>query len=149
MNENLKGKLLFIINKIENNTLYVSQVLQDQQKNLTEYNSTDLAHSNTTLDHSNYDSAGAAKYIIVVIFVYGFAIVFFIASQVKSSKKFTDDADGVNAEKLLRTMETDIFTKEVLGYLLSNYIIIHLYFIRFLIIATCCFENYSYSKTFR
>lgn len=149
MNENLKGKLLFIINKIENNTLYVSQVLQDHQKNLTEYNSTDLAHSNTTLDHSNYDSAGAAKYIIVVIFVYAFAIVFFIASQVKSSKKFTDDADGVNAEKLLRTMETDIFTKEVLGYLLSNYIIIHLYFIRFLIIATCCFENYSYSKTFR
>jgi hypothetical protein len=126
MNENLRGKLLFMINKIENNTLYVSQVLQDQQKNLTNsnifgdhrsnhYNGSNLTHVNKSLDHLSYDSAGAAKYIIVVIFVYGFAIVFFIASQVKSSKKFIDDADGVNAEKLLRTMETDIFTKEVLG----------------------------------
>ena len=61
-----------------------------------------------------FDAAGAAKYIIVVVLVYGFGIIFFIASQVRSSDKVLDEVDSVNAEKILRSMETELFTKDVL-----------------------------------
>ena len=114
----------FLIDKIENNTIQLSQLFQ----NGTEHNfnsfiniehmapSVPLSTVNETLPANlPYDSSGAAKYIVVVVLVYGFAIIFFIGSQVRSTKKFSDDNEGLNAEKIMRTMETDIFTKEVLG----------------------------------
>jgi hypothetical protein len=51
---------------------------------------------------------------VVVVLVYGLGIIFFIASQVRSTDKQSDE-DGLNAEKILRSMETEIFTKEILG----------------------------------
>lgn len=121
--------ILFYINKIENNTIYITEVLQTTNKtikknseflsslaeNLGSSNSLDSKMANNgTLD---YDSAGAAKYIIVVVLLYGFGIIFFIGSQVRSTQKYSDDIEGVNAEKILRSMDTVIFTKEVMGLL--------------------------------
>ena len=115
----------FLIDKIENNTLHLSQILQNGSeqnlKNLINIEQISpilpINAVNSTLPISNlpYDSSGAAKYIVVVVLVYGFAIIFFIGSQVRSTKKFSDDNENLNAEKVMRTMETDIFTKEVLG----------------------------------
>ena len=104
----LERKFQFLINKIENNTYYISEVLQ----NSTNFSATNLSYNDKKED---YDPSGAAKYIVVVVLVYGFSIIFFIGSQVKSSKKVSDEVDEVNAEKILRSMETEIFTREVLG----------------------------------
>ena len=98
----IENKFQFLISKVENNTFYVSELLQNS--NQSQNNSTD-----------KYDSYGAANYIIVVVLVYGFSIIFFIASQVRSAKKVSDEVDEVNAEKILRSMQTEIFTREVLG----------------------------------
>ena len=65
--------------------------------------------------HYIFGSPGAAKYIVVVVLVYGFAIAFFIGSQIRSTKTFSADQQNDNAEKIMRQMETEIFTKEVLG----------------------------------
>lgn len=148
-------RFLFLINKIENNTIHITQILQNQSSSdasssitsnggggvnglvdngcnstsvVSSYfdaiaataspplglNSSAMSSSNASLANL-YDSSGAANYIVVVVLVYGFAIIFFIGSQVRSTKKFSDEVDGVNAEKILRSMETEIFTKEVLG----------------------------------
>lgn len=136
-------RFLFLINKIENNTIHITQILQNKSAEAIAVSNSfvengglacDTSSSNTNLIGINslntttnmstpsvndtfaamYDSSGAAKYIVVVVLVYGFAIIFFIGSQVRSTKKFSDEVDSVNAEKILRSMETDIFTKEVL-----------------------------------
>lgn len=128
--QEIEKKILFYINKIENNTMYITEILQTTNKtikknsefwsnlveNLGSSSSLDskMANNNGPLE---YDSAGAAKYIIVVVLLYGFGIIFFIGSQVRSSQKYSDDVEGVNAEKILKTMDTVIFTKEVLGQL--------------------------------
>ncbi len=65
-----------------------------------------------------YDNTGAAKYIIIVILMYGFAIVFFIGSQVKSKRN--DNVDSQNAEQILQQMESTIFEKEVTNKLLDK-----------------------------
>lgn len=89
----------FIINKIDNITIYL----------------TEIKDNNSTLnDVDSYDPYGAAKYIIIVVLFYGFVIIFFIASQVNSQKRNIDDIDGVNAEKILRKMQDEIFEREVL-----------------------------------
>ena len=67
-----------------------------------------------------YDSTGAAKYIVGFILIYGFAIVLFIGSQVKSSRSQDDNVDSQNAEQVLQQMESTIFTKEVLNKLLDK-----------------------------
>lgn len=130
-------KFLFFINKIENNTIHISEILQTPGNNSnfdftsSQFNNLDgsagclngnnnylLNGTADTINNSSssfYDGSGAAKYIVVVVMVYGLAIVFFIGSQVRSTKKISDEVDGVNAEKILRSMETEIFTKEVLG----------------------------------
>lgn len=132
----LGKRFLFYINKIENNTIHISEVLQNSNSSsggLDYSNLNSLSNcidspclsSNNYLSNSSaspgslYDSSGAAKYIVVVVLVYGFGIIFFIGSQVRSTKKISDEVDGVNAEKILRSMETDIFTKEVLGNILA------------------------------
>lgn len=120
MQENSKEKFYYI-KKIENNKIYISEVLQnktwkkipDLYLNITA-NSSNVNSFNNKLD---YDSIGAAKYTVVVILLYAFSIIFFIASQVRSTEKLSDDADGVNAVKVLRTMDTVIFTREVSGQL--------------------------------
>jgi hypothetical protein len=89
----------FIINKIDNLTIYL----------------TELKNTSSTLnDEDPYDPYGAAKYIIIVVLFYGFVITFFIASQVNSQKRATDDVDGVDAEKILGNMQNEIFEREVL-----------------------------------
>lgn len=133
-------RFLFLINKIENNTIHITQILNQNSSTTDSYSTTNgfenaglpclsgAASSSYFQDASinanmstndtfanTYDSSGAAKYIVVVVLVYGFAIIFFIGSQVRSTKKLGDEVDGVNAEKILRSMETEIFTKEVLG----------------------------------
>jgi hypothetical protein len=130
----LGRRFQFFINKIENNTLHISQIIQNNNSenidlsnlaSLTDASSPCFQTSNNYANFSSntngtsigYDSSGAAKYIVVVVLVYGFGIIFFIGSQVRSTKKFSDEVDGVNAEKILRSMETEIFTKEVLGIL--------------------------------
>lgn len=122
-------RFLFFINKIENNTIHISQLLQTNQTipegsftNNNNYERIPCLNQSLTNSVTNstifpYDSSGAAKYIVVVVLVYGFGIIFFIGSQVRSTQKFSDEVDGVNAEKILRSMETEIFTKEVLGKL--------------------------------
>jgi hypothetical protein len=102
-------KFKFVISKIENNTFYV-----------TEFDNSTLAKNTTDV----YDSYGAANYIVVVVLVYGFSIIFFIASQVRSSKKVSDEVDEVNGEKILRSMQTEIFTREVLGKSIVSYFIL-------------------------
>jgi hypothetical protein len=75
------------------------------------------------LPYSPYtDSSGAANYIVIVVLVYGLGIIFFIASQVRSTDKQHDEADGLHAEKILRSMETEIFTKEILGSRFNIYV---------------------------
>jgi hypothetical protein len=64
----------------------VNQNISDQSINQTE----------STLN--SYDSDGAAKYIVIVVLVYGLSIVFFIGSQVRSKNQTNDDLDGLNAE---------------------------------------------------
>lgn len=68
-------------------------------------NSSDLTRNasfTNTSSTSTYDSEGAARYIVVVVLIYGFSIIFFIGSQVRSTKKITDDVDSVDAEVSLR-----------------------------------------------
>ncbi len=64
----------------------MNQNISDQSINQTE----------STLN--SYDSDGAAKYIVIVVLVYGLSIVFFIGSQVRSKNQTNDDLDGLNAE---------------------------------------------------
>jgi hypothetical protein len=78
----------------------------------------DPAQANSTT--TPYDNTGAAKYIIIVILMYGFAIVFFIGSQVKSTRKRNDNVDSQNAEQVLQQMESTIFAKEVTNKLLDK-----------------------------
>ena len=119
----LEGKKFqFLIERIENNTIQLSQIAQNTSefnfRNIIDFEQVPLKDSliNDTLSSSfSYDSPGAARYIIVVVLVYGFAIIFFIGSQIRSTKKFSADQQENNAEKIMRTMETEIFTKEVLG----------------------------------
>ena len=126
--QDLGKKILLYIDKIENNTIHISEVLQAPNNtdiqllsnlvnNLDASRSFNLQNENSVTNNTiiPYDSSGAAKYIIVVVLLYGFGIIFFIGSQVRSTKKYSDEVDGVNAEKILRSMETEIFTKEVLG----------------------------------
>ena len=54
--------------------------------------------NNQTSTFNSYDSNGAAKYIIIVVLVYGLSIVFFIGSQVRSKNQTNADIDGLNAE---------------------------------------------------
>ena len=87
----LGRKFQFIINKIENNTLYISNFANQNSSefNLSNFESP-CSHVNTSNHTSNvvpYDSYGAARYIVVVVLVYGFGIIFFIGSQVRSTKK--------------------------------------------------------------
>ena len=120
-------RIQFWIEKIENNTFQLSQI----KLNDTSYKFDDLLRSTHTkylndsynfssLSEISYDSSGAAKYIVVVVLVYGFAIILFIGSQIRSTKKFSADNEGLNAEKIMRTMQTDIFTKEVLEKLMDQ-----------------------------
>ena len=106
-------KFQFLIEKIGNNTIQLSQLTQNSSEislgSLIDFDPT------TTATKTEDEAAGAAKYIVVVVLVYGFAIIFFIGSQIRSTKKFSDDQQENNAEKIMRTMETEIFTKEVLG----------------------------------
>ena len=116
----LGRKFQFIINKIENNTLHISQIIQNNSDfalNSLSINQepTNTFTNNVSNNTLSYDSSGAARYIVVVVLLYGFVIIFFIGSQVRSTKKPDDDVDGVNPEKVLRSMEMEIFTKEVLG----------------------------------
>jgi hypothetical protein len=104
----LERHFQFLINKLENNTYYISEILQNT-------NSTATTTTKIPTQVDDYDSYGAAKYIVVVVLVYGFSIIFFIGSQVRSTKKVSDEVDEVNAEKIMRSMETEIFTREVLG----------------------------------
>lgn len=127
----------FFVNKLENNTIQLSPIFDASSgaalnnANKAYFNSPDIDNffsslnnyydsagssngSNSSSPNAFYDPSGAAKYIVVVVLVYGFGIIFFIASQVRSSQKMSDEVDGVNAEKILRSMETEIFTKEVL-----------------------------------
>jgi hypothetical protein len=113
-------KFQFIVEKIENNTLQLSRVQNPEINfgNLIEYEqqiTKTVSNDSLSSNLSYYDSSGAAKYIVVVVLVYGFAIIFFIGSQIRSTKKFSDDQQENNAEKIMRQMETEIFTKEVLG----------------------------------
>ena len=113
-------KFHFIINKLENDTLHISQLIQNNSDNVTNdmgRNEASLATFSNNGNNSNisYDSSGAAKYIVVMVFFYGFIIIFFIGSQVRSTAKSDGDIDGINAEKILRSMEMEIFSKEVLG----------------------------------
>lgn len=132
-------RFLFLINKIENNTIHITEILQNKSTDANNLGGLSESRGiacdsssigsigNSYIEPGNmsylandtfasiYDSSGAAKYIVVVVLVYGFAIIFFIGSQVRSTKKFSDEVDSVNAEKILRSMETEIFTKEVLG----------------------------------
>ncbi|CAF0893307.1 unnamed protein product, partial [Brachionus calyciflorus] len=129
--QEISKKILFYINKIENNTIQISEVIQhatNQTKsdikffsNLANYDTSQTLNTQTenllpNVNNSSlaYDSSGAAKYIVVVVLLYGFGIIFFIGSQVRSTQKYSDEVDGVNAEKILKSMETEIFTKEVL-----------------------------------
>ena len=57
----------------------MNQNISDQSINQTE----------STLN--SYDSDGAAKYIVIVVLVYGLSIVFFIGSQVRSKNQTNDD----------------------------------------------------------
>ena len=81
----------FIINKIENNTLFISNVANH---NISEFSLNSFEASYSNANNSNhtsnvvpYDSYGAARYIVVVVLVYGFGIIFFIGSQVRSTQK--------------------------------------------------------------
>ena len=74
----------------------------------------------TTVDA--YDSDGAATYIVVVVLIYGFSIIFFIGSQVRSTKSQSVDVESVDAEKVLRSMEHEIFSKEVLQKLSDKHL---------------------------
>jgi hypothetical protein len=92
----------FKIDKFENNSIQISNLLFKNETN------------------QPYDSTGAAKYIVGFILIYGFAIVLFIGSQVKSSRSQDDNVDSQNAEQVLQQMESTIFTKEVLNKLLDK-----------------------------
>lgn len=114
----LDYRFQFLINKFENNTYYISQIIQNNRNQALfndSYNVNNTLNDVVTTPSNVYDSSGAAKYIVVVVLVYGFSIIFFIGSQVRSTKKISDEVDEVNAEKILRSMETEIFTREVLG----------------------------------
>lgn len=118
MKENNKEKYYYI-KKIENNKIYIGEVLLNKtSKNIPDFFFNFTLNSSNESSFSNkidYDSIGAAKYTVVVILLYAFSIIFFIGSQVRSTEKSTDDADGVNAVKVLRSMDTVIFTREVSG----------------------------------
>jgi hypothetical protein len=109
MSQEVEKKIQFFVNKIDNGSFYITEILQNRTDNTWHglKNSSDV--------QTTYDSAGAGKYIVIVIFFYALVIVFFIATQVKSGKKVSDEVDEVNAEKILRSMQTEIFTREVLG----------------------------------
>jgi hypothetical protein len=131
----LGKKFEFYINRFENNTLHISQII-DFKNNNSQHNSTipiiNLNHNNNNNNNSTiffYDSPGAAKYIIIVVLVYAFAIIFFIGSQVRSTQKSADDFDDINAVKVMRDMETQIFTKEVLGkFVITLILTINIFF---------------------
>ena len=61
----------------------------------------------------NYDSFGAARYLIVVIVSYFFGVGFFIGWQIKRKNGSSD-----NKADLLIGMEDQIKTKELLGFCL-------------------------------
>jgi hypothetical protein len=61
-------------------------------------NISDQSINQTESALNSYDSDGAAKYIVIVVLVYGLSIVFFIGSQVRSKNQTNDDLDGLNAE---------------------------------------------------
>ena len=111
-----KSSIEFVIEKIENNTIHISNFLYN--KTHIPVPNADFAPVNETV--TPYDSNGAAKYIVIVILMYGFAIVFFIGSQVRSSRKDLENVDSQNAEQVLRQMESVIFAKEVLNKLLDK-----------------------------
>lgn len=113
-----KPSIEFAIDKIENNTIHISNLLYKGANEFIPAPDRNLAPVNETV--TPYDSIGAAKYIIVVILMYGFAIVFFIGSQVRSSRKDTENVDAQNAEQVLQQMESVIFAKEVLNKLLDK-----------------------------
>ncbi len=115
-----KSSIEFVIDKIENNTIHISNLIYNKTNRnafIPVYD-TNLAQVNETV--TPYDSNGAARYIIIVILMYGFAIVFFIGSQVRSSRKYTENVDSQNAEQVLQQMESVIFAKEVLNKLLDK-----------------------------
>ena len=135
----LGKRFQFVVNKVENNTLQLSSIFPNPSFNNSNdandgisasdsllfnnlYDNNCFNGSNNINGTAPYDPSGAAKYIVVVVLVYGFGIIFFIASQVRSSAKMSDEVEGVNAEKILRSMETEIFTKEVLGIFFNNFI---------------------------
>ena len=117
----LGKRFQFVVNKLENNTLQLSPLLPSlNNSNDADGTDSSLLFNNLNFYDNNcfnssinnngtvpYDPSGAAKYIVVVVLVYGFGIIFFIASQVRSSAKMSDEVDGVNAEKILRSMETE------------------------------------------
>ena len=89
-------KFQFIVEKIENNTLQLSRVQNPEVNfgNLIEYEqqiTKTISNESLSSNLPYYDSSGAANYIVVVVLVYGFAIIFFIGSQIRSTKKFSDD----------------------------------------------------------
>lgn len=110
----------FIIDKFENNSIQISSLLFRNVSSSLSFNTSPTNIQPNTTSQPPYDSTGAAKYIVGFILVYGFAIVLFIGSQVKSSRKQDDNVDSQNAEQVLQQMESTIFTKEVLNKLLDK-----------------------------
>jgi hypothetical protein len=87
----MKGTFLFRILSSQNNTM-IGELLGN--------------HSATVADAEkpqDYDSSGAAYYILAVIFMYGCSIVMMIGSFVK--KKSSPDHSGVKYMKDLQTLE--------------------------------------------
>jgi hypothetical protein len=92
-----------------------NQVYNLNGQNLTFYilKSNSTCSNKTNLINDDYE---AAKYIVIVIMVYAFAIIFFIASQIRSKKKISDEVEEVNATRFIRSMRNgEVFTREVLG----------------------------------
>jgi hypothetical protein len=108
MNNGFDVEFQFSVDKIDNNSFYITEILP---------NGSNSTFNKVYTPDAQYDSAGAGRYIVLVIFFYATIIIFFIGTQVKSGKKSSDELDEVNAEKILRSMETEIFTREVLGEL--------------------------------
>lgn len=100
----------------------MDQDIQIKSENFGFINSTNVKYNfdpckNKTVGKSRnisveYDSAGAAKYVVVVIIWYFLSVASFVAWQIKRRK---GSSNGYKAEQLFQAMEDQVKTKQILG----------------------------------